>query len=348
MRKKLFRMATIFAVVLTLVFGNTIQAIACTQIYLGSETTDDGSILWGRSEDISQSYGKVYTVHPAEDHASGDQFVSSQGFKMPYPEHTFRYTLVKDQYSNDRITPEPYGEAGINENGVAVSSSVTLSGGKTEIVGPRNAPGGVDPRVSTNNGGIEEAEVTSVVLMQATSARHGVEVLANIYDTYGTATLDGTQIGDANEVWFMHALSGHQYVAVRMPADKIGFSPNMTLLGEVDVTDTDNVIASPGLIAKAVAAGTFVAGPNDDPSSPDAIDGHTTINVTRSYASDPSVSGRLYLGYYYLKGVDAAKALNADELDYFIEPRADGKYDLYEAMRFLAYHGNAADAEDGR
>jgi hypothetical protein len=36
MRKRLFRMAVIVVTVLTLVFGNTIQAIACTQIYLGN------------------------------------------------------------------------------------------------------------------------------------------------------------------------------------------------------------------------------------------------------------------------------------------------------------------------
>ncbi|MDR3315119.1 MAG: C69 family dipeptidase [Coriobacteriales bacterium] len=350
--KASLKLVVIVATVFALVFGNTLYAFACTQIYLGSETTVDGTIIWGRTEDISANYLKLYTVHPAETHTAGDLLVYSDGFTYPYPAQTVRYTLVKDSIYNEGITPEPYAEAGVNENNVALSATVTLSRANDAVTG-------IDAAVRTSSGGIAETEIASIVLMQATSARHGTEILAAVYDTYGAAGREGTTIGDPNEVWFMHSLSGHQYVAIKLPSDKIGFSPNITMLGEIDITDSENVIASPGIISTAIAAGTFVPGPNDNPAASDAVDGHTTIMVAQSYAQGgTSLSGRMYLGYYFLLGSQAALDLAAEVqaktdanapvyYEYLITPPTGKKYSLYEAMQFQAYHGNAEDATDG-
>ena len=342
MRRRIPRIGLAVGLVMTLVLSVPIEAFACTQFYLGSDTTESGSTLVGRSEDVSAQYAKVYTVSQAADHRQGDKMVFIDGFEYPYPEHTLRYTLAKDSFANEGIAPEPYGEVGVNENGVAVSATVTLNRALTPI-------NTADPAVPVRNGGIAETHTTSVVLMQAQTARHGVEVLADAYDTYGSSDREGTTISDANETWFVNVLSGHQYVAVKLPADKIALSPNMTMLTKVDITDTENVIASPGLISTAVNAGTFVAGDGDDPSSPNAVDGHTVINTAASYASKPtSVSTRLHQGYYYLKGVEAANALSADYTEYLTDPRDGGGYTLYEAMRLLAYHGNPDDADHGK
>jgi len=346
-KKRFLVVAVCVLTTVALVFGNTLQAFACTGIYFGEETTTNGSVIWGRSEDISNRYGKLYTVHEAQTHAPGDMFVSSYGFTYPYPEQTLRYTLVADSYYNEQITPEPYAEAGMNEKNVAISGTVTLSSGNSAVTGNT----GTDPMVSRQNGGLTECDLVSVVLMQATSARHAIEILADICDTYGSAERNGITVSDPTEVWSMQILSGHEYVAIKAPSNKVAFSPNITMVGEVDITNPQNVIASAGIIEKAVTAGTYVPGPNDDPTSPNAVNGHTTIMLAQSYAAASianTVSGRMYLGYYYLQGVEAAKALTPQFFDYYIDPRAGEKYSLYEAMRFLAYHGNEDDEADGK
>ncbi|MDR2586838.1 MAG: C69 family dipeptidase [Coriobacteriales bacterium] len=349
--RRVFVAIVAFVFTFVLSFGNITQALACTAIYFGSETTANGSVIWGRSEDISQNYGKLYTVHPAETHAPGETVTFDGGYVFTYPEETLRYTLVRDSRYNENSTQESYAEAGINEKNVAISATVTLSGGNAAVTGNT----GTDPMVSGRNGGIAERSLTTVVLMQATSARHGVEILAEICDTTGSAERNGIMISDPQEVWFMQILSGHQYIAVKAPADKVAFSPNVTMMNEVDLTSPD-VIASPGLVKTAVDAETFVAGLNDNPAALNAVDGHTTIMVAASYAatSARNVSGRMYLGYYYLLGAQAAKDMQAAHtadpafFDFYIDPRTTGKYDLYEAMRFLAFHGNKDDAADGR
>ncbi|MDR2670648.1 MAG: C69 family dipeptidase, partial [Oscillospiraceae bacterium] len=320
------------AMSLTVVFfaATAIGASACTSFYLGKGTTENGAVIWGRSEDISARYAKLYRVHPAETHEEGEYYVSSTGFRWPYPAQTLRYTYVADSVLNQGYTPEPYAEAGINEKNVAISATVTLSGGQSVITGGS----GLDPHVSARNGGLAETDLTSVVLMQATSARNAVELIAKVVDTVGAAGREGFMVSDPNEVWYMQLLSGHQYVAVKAPADKIGFSPNMT--GNVDISDTENVVASPGLVSVAQQAGTL------------KLDEAGFIKIADSYASRPgSVSGRLWLGANYLHDEETANALTAGYISYFQDPRPEKNYTLYEALRLLAYRGEGTAKDAG-
>ncbi|MDR1156799.1 MAG: C69 family dipeptidase [Oscillospiraceae bacterium] len=323
------------AVSLTVVFFvvTAIGASACTSFYLGKGTTENGAVIWGRSEDISARYAKLYRVHPAETHGEGEDYVSSTGFRWPYPAQTLRYTYVADSVLNEGYTPEPYAEAGINEKNVAISATVTLSGMRTAITGSRNTLG-LDTLVSTQNGGLAETDLTSVVLMQATSARHAVELVAEVVDTVGAAGTEGFMVSDPDEVWYMQLLSGHQYVAVKAPADKIGFSPNMP--GNVDVSDVENVVASPGLISVAQQAGTL------------RLDEAGFIKIADSYANLPtSVAGRLWLGANYLHDEETAKALTPGYISYFQSPRPEKNYTLYEALRLLAYRGEGTSKDAG-
>ena len=108
--------------------GSVVSAGACCGLYIGSDETVTGSTYVGRSEDIGKLYDKVFEVIPAADHAAGAMFEDSYGFSMPYPAHTYRYTVMRDSVNrgetmtdaNGNIIEIAYGEAGMNEKGVAV------------------------------------------------------------------------------------------------------------------------------------------------------------------------------------------------------------------------------------
>ena len=353
----------------------------CTAIYFGKDTTENGSYFIGRSEDISASYRKLFYVNEAQDYNidplkydnydgdwrnyNGDLYVSgtyasvnsstgvlsgtfTSKFRWPYPARTLRYTICADSSINEREWPEPYGEVGMNEAGVSVSCTVTLSGAASWAT---NATTG-DPMVSRANGGLDELDTASILLMNAKTAREGVELLGKIIDTVGAAGREGTQISDPNETWFFQILSGRQYVGVKCPPDMVGYSPNATVNvgfsgfggynGYLDVTDTENVVASPGLIAKAKAAGRLVGDPADpDPDNP------TRIRIVETYSSSTSVNfktatNRWRSGYGYIYGwttsaEQQAQAPETSAPNFFIPPKADKKYSLYEALRFLGY-----------
>jgi len=325
---------------------------ACTSFYMGKGTTENGSYIWGRSEDISASYSKLLKVHEAEDHAPGDMYITgtwnaartvfTQRFRWPYPSRTLRYTICADSILNEDRGPEPYGEVGTNEKGVSISATVTLSANRTTI---RSA----DPFVAYNSGGLDEMDVASLVLMQAETARGACELIASIIDVRGasnggTGMGEGFMVSDPNEVWFFQWLSGHQYIAVKCPDDRIGFSPN--IMGNVgdeegwtDLSDTANVIASPRLVSLPKGLNVLVSKDND-----------TKIKIADTYASGTTNyrTGRMRVGYGYLYGLTTSAQVNAtlpstQYMNYFAQPRQGSKYSLYEAMRLLGCRGEGTD-----
>ena len=321
----------------------------CTQIYFGKGVTDSGAYFHARTEDYSSRYAKLFTVIPAADHEPGDLYWSSDpdsvNFSWPYPAHSLRYTTLREpirQYDGTvYLDYEPWIEATTNEKGVSVSATVTLSGNKTAI---RNADryGGTTA--------IGEADIPSVIAMQATTAREGCELIAQVIDKVGANGAEGFMVSDPNEVWYFQILAGHEYVAVKCPDDMVGLSPNLTAnvvtsstYDYIDITDTANVIASPRLVSLPKSLDALVSDPNDpDPDNP------TTIKIADTYTSATSnhqTQGRLRNGYGYLWGLTTQAEINAKfpvaskYVDFFVEPRANYKYSLYEAMRMLGSRG---------
>lgn len=245
--------------VVSLAAGSFVS-LACTSYYAGKDVTTDGSILFGRTEDISSAHSKIFLVHEAETHEEGEMYEDVTGFTMPLPEYTYRFTTCEDDpgYGGDL-----FGEVGTNEYGVSMSA--------TESASPASALRQQDPFIRDT--GITESSMVNVVLPCVKTAREGIELLADIVDTYGAGEGNTLMIGDRNECWYMEILTGHQYVAIKMPDDKAAIMPNCFMLEEVDVSDTENVIASENLFQVAEAAGTLVKGDSD-----------TVIHVRKSYS----------------------------------------------------------------
>lgn len=325
--------------------STSISAGACCGVYVGSEQSANGSTYVGRSEDIGKLYDKVFEVRPAADHADGEMYEDTYGFSMPYPAHTYRYTVMRDSMemgesvvdANGNLVREAYGEVGMNENGVAMSATVsTANNEKAEAA---------DPLVET---GICEISLNSVVLMTAESARDGVEKLAKIIDTYGSGECNSFTISDANEVWDFETLSGHQYVAVKMPVDKVSVNPNMVVMNEIDVSDTENVIASDALISLPLENGFLVSSQKGEA----ADDKITKIDIQKTYGSEDFGNGqyfRYWQGVNYLN--EALSETVSVEREGEAAPEgpfnmlfeADHELTTYEVLRLLAYRGEGTE-----
>ncbi len=325
---------TTAALGLALVFSNVTNAYACTGIYVGSGVSETGSTFIGRSEDIGDMYGKVFEVKPAQDWPEGSMYQDSYGFSMKNPSHTYAYNVVRDSYAygegmkdaDGHDVGEPYGAAGMNEKGVAVTATVSTDyNEKAEAA---------DPLVDT---GICEISITSVLLGGAATAKEGVQLLANIIDEHGAGECNAIVISDPNEAWYFEVVSGHQYAAIKLPDDKVGLNPNITLLGEIDPEDTENVIVSKDLVKTAEEGGFLKLGENGK------------IHVAKSYANENSGKGqysRYYQGLYYVNPEEAAKLdveninNNENPLSLMIDPVK--KLSTLEALQYLAYRGEGS------
>ena len=251
-----------------------------------------------------------------------------------YKTDSLRYTAVKDdpnaedfgEYASDDLTS--YEEAGVNECGVALTATITIHS-TDKIVGED----GSDPNVPT---GIDEISYATILLGQARTAREGVELLAELVAADGAAANHCIMIGDKNEVWYMEVVSGHQYVAYKLPDDVVLVNPNVNMIDEVDVNDTENYIVSDQLIEVAQQAGTFVG---------DAEAG--IINVQQSYGAvadgngfDDSGRYRIAMGQNYLnESMDVTP--DQDEYAFTFEP--DRKISVEDLTEFFALHGAGTD-----
>ena len=252
--KKTLILTTALVLALCLTAGG---ALACTTIYVGKALSADGSVMFARSEDYANSSNKLFYVSPAGKNKGGVEYAGCYGFTYTFSHDSYGYTAFSDDNGEavDHVCPDcddthehsPYEAAGTNDQGLSVTATETIYGDE--------ALEEVDPFEDL---GIEEAEIVTVLLGECATAKEAVTVLTGIYDGAGCNSGSGIIVADAAEAWYIENVTGHQYIAVKLSDTMVLVEPNMVIIGEIDLDDADNVVASAGLIETAQAAGTFV------------------------------------------------------------------------------------------
>lgn len=291
-----------------------LPAKACTSYYVGKDCTKDGTTMYGRTEDISSRKDKVYKVIQAKHVGKNAVYKDESGateFQAPIKvDTTYRYTICRD---NEGDEDGYFGEFGTNSKGVTMSATTSASVARSIRQ--------YDPYVK--NTGITEENLTDYILCQASTAREGVEILADVMDTIGAGEGNGLFIADKNEVWYFEMLLGHNYCAIKMPSNKAAVIPNCLVIGDVDLSDKENVIASPNLVKVAKNNGFYVP----------AQDGKGDINVKLSYTGKGYSAGnadRIRGGQYLLNGQDNTAIYTDDYQDIFINVKNVTVEKLYE------------------
>ena len=229
-----------------------IQAVqACCGFIFGRQLTADGSTMFGRTEDYPYypnggKHNKNYVVVEGKNYKEGDQIVDeSNGFTYPHAANEMKYTAAYDSARGDGSNGA-FGEHGFNEAGVSMTSTVTAIPNKKVLA--------KDPLKAD---GLPEAAMLDVILPRAKTAREAIELLAKVIEEKGSAEGNTVVVADQKETWYMEILSGHQYVAVKVPEDKYAVFANTYYLGHVDLNDKENVIASKDVEKVAQEAGNY-------------------------------------------------------------------------------------------
>ncbi|WP_371605798.1 C69 family dipeptidase [Streptococcus sp. 27098_8_66] len=314
MKKWLFKLSLVAMTFLLL----PVQAVqACCGFIIGRQLTKDGTTLFGRTEDYPYypnggKHNKNYVVVGAKNYKEGDQLEDeSNGFTYPHATSEMKYTATYDSARGDGSNGA-FGEHGFNEAGVSMTSTVTAIPNKKVLK--------TDPL--TENG-IPEAAMLDVVLPRVKSAREGVEFLAKVIEEKGSAEGNVVVFTDQNETWYMEILSGHQYVAVKVPEDKYAVFANTYYLGHVDLNDKENVIASKDVEKVAKESGNY------------KTDKDGNFHIAKSYGPEKYAEGdrsRTYAGITLLDP-NAKVTYEDDEYELFRTPTdPNKKYTLEDAF----------------
>ena len=245
---------------------------ACTAVYVGSDVSDDGSIIVARSNDYTAVWGNHITVTPGVENESGRVMpVSADGdVKTEIPETTYQYTATPYMDSAVAASNEGVHDAAVctNEYGVVMTMSVTAF--------PNDAAWIADPLIEE---GICEDSATDLVICQSKTAREAVNVLLGIIDKYGSSEFNIALIADQNEAWYVEMYTGHQYAAVKLPADKVSVFGNEYSLEYL--SDFEDYIVSKELISLAEENGFAVYGKNNEINLFDTYSGN---QITTDYS----------------------------------------------------------------
>ncbi|MFD1432435.1 C69 family dipeptidase [Lacticaseibacillus yichunensis] len=208
---------------------------ACTSILVGKNASIDGSTMIARNDDTFHVLAPHrFYMHPAW-HGEKDLIVTSplNGFTAPLPENGYRYNAVPNV---DTAQFGDYEESGINEKNVAMSATESTYGNERTLA--------IDPLVED---GLDEDLMVNMVLPFIESARHGVEYLGQLIAQYGSPAGNSVLFADKNSAWYMEIVTGHHWVAQRIPDDAYAVAANQVAIQQVDFDDPDNFIWSNGI-----------------------------------------------------------------------------------------------------
>jgi dipeptidase len=223
----------------------------CTGLIIGKKATENSVVLIARNEDSSKvNWDKCLTYrnnpqyYPAIDnpYVNNGEWTLSNGAAVKVPENNFAYSSIPDSPScsnaADTVKQRFEFEArGINERNVAISGTNSM-----EDINDRIKE--LDPFIKDS--GIVEAVITTLILPQAESARHGVELLGDYVKSIGAGEGNAILFADIYEAWYMEIASAHHWLAVRVPDNSYIAVANGLRIHDIDLKSED-VLHSDGL-----------------------------------------------------------------------------------------------------
>ena len=212
-------------------------AYACTAVYVGSEASDDGTIIMAKSNDYQAVWANYMTVTDAVENEPGRTMsVDNEGTVFAeLPAHTYKYTATPSMDSTTAANGLGHdATVCANECGVSMIMSITAFSNKTALE--------ADPLIEH---GLSEFTAVDLVTCQSATAKDAVKVLCGIIDQYGSSEVNIALISDQNEAWYVEMYGGHQYAAVKLPADAVSAFGNEFSLEYL--SDYEDCITSPEL-----------------------------------------------------------------------------------------------------
>jgi len=233
--------AAVLAAVLA-VCSRAPDTLGCYTVIVGRAASADGSVLVGHNEQNDGRQILSFRRIPGQRFPEGAVVRLRRGGQLPQVPTTAGFFWSENPGLE-------FSDAYLNEYGVAVVSDgcPTREDDYQTLVA----------RGEIRQGGIGYM-LRRLVAQRARTAREGVELAGKLVEQFGYVDFGRTYvIADPQEAWLVAVVRGRRWVAWRVPDDKVVVLPNIHIIGEVDLKDANNYLASPDLIDYAVRRGWF-------------------------------------------------------------------------------------------
>jgi dipeptidase len=254
--------------------GQTVlNDLNCSTIIIGKDASATGYVIVAHNEDDGGDQIVNFYKFPGRDNKKGETVKFKEGAIEAQVSHSYAYLWFE-------MPGMDFSDTYMNENGVLVTSNSCPS---------REQFGEI------TDGGIGY-ELRRLIAERSLSARVAVEMAGQLVEKWGYRGSGRTYtIADKNEAWLFAVVRGKQWIARRIPDDQVAFLPNYYTIREIDLTDSENFLASKELITYAQKRGWY------DPEKDGQFD------FSKVYSSDENLNsmgniGRMWEGVSKLSG----------------------------------------------
>ena len=293
----------ILLVIVPLVVAMPAICHACFSIVVGKGASADGYVIAAHNEDDGAPQVVNHHKIPRRKYAPGDKVTLRNGGELGQVTQTWAYIWSE-------MPGMLFSDSYINEWGVSVTSD--------------NCPSREDnPEIT--DGGIGYM-LRALVAQRARTSREGVLLAGKLVERFGYIDSGRTYvICDPNEGWLFCVVNGKHWLAKRVADDEIAMVANTYTVREVDISDTENVLASDDIVEYAKTRGWY------DPRKDGAFDFAATY-ANPSSAVHPSNLNRQRGGLNYV--TEKPIPVGA-ELPFSVVPKR--KADVAEIMQILRH-----------
>lgn len=276
---------------------------ACYSIVVGKNASVDGQVIMAHNEDDGPPQIVNHHKIPRQRHAPGTKVTLLNGGQLDQADQTWAYIWSE-------LPGMRFSDSYVNEWGVGVASD--------------NCPSREDEPEITD-GGIG-FKLRRLVAQRARTAREGVLLAGQLVERFGYVDSGRTYvICDAEEGWLFCVVNGKHWLAKRVADDEVAMVANTYTVGQVDVSDRDNVLACDDIVTYAIERGWY------DPNNDGPFD-FAAVYANPQSAVHPSNIGRQRDGLLYVASdpVPAGPAL-----PFSVTPRK--KVDITDVMQVLRH-----------
>jgi len=298
----------IFACILMLA-TLTRPAFGCFAVVAGKKASSDGSVLFGHNEqDGGKRILNFRVIHRIK---AGNVTRLWRGGTLPEVPETYSFMWSENPGLE-------FSDVYINEWGVAAASDGcgTREDSYDDLVA----------RGEIRDGGIGYM-LRRLIIQRSKTAREGVTLAGELLDRFGYADSGRTLvIADPNEAWILSLVRGRHWVARRVPDDEVAILPNVHIISEVNLQDTDNFMGAADIIDYAIKRGWY------DPSCGKPFSFRDAYNPPSNNLWDT----RQLIGQS-LVAQRTANLPGTEQLPFSVKP--DRRLNVSDVAKILRHHG---------
>ncbi len=205
----------------------SVDGYAATGIYVGKDVSAEGTTLIGASVEGETGITCMPEIIERGSLAKGDVIESENGFKYALPDDNAAMVV---ETTMSYVFGSGWDSAATNEYGVSVVAAITTATNPDAVA--------ADPFVEK---GISEEKLARIVTATSKSAFDGVKLLTSMYRDIGAYAPEIVLIADRNGAWAVENFTGHEFVAVKLPDDKIATFSNEPIIRTADPDDPDTI-----------------------------------------------------------------------------------------------------------